>query len=315
MDERFKLAVIFLEHARGQVAVPADTAALENLLRRAWERGRGPWALVKLRADVFVRHLAQRMPEKSKDIPLEQVLSRLVLPDLYLACACVHKAPEAIKALERHYLKKLPATLGLLKLPAATLDDLCQMVHIHLLFGGDGSRPRIGEYRGESKLLSWIRAIASRMVYKQGALARETPTGNVLATIESLPVQGPDAEFEFLKHRYRDQFGQAVHKAFDTLSGTQRELLRLHFIDQMPTTKIGPVFGVDQSTVSRRLKSTRLAVYKETKRLLQERLGLSSREFKSFLKIINSQLDLRPSEYLKEKEKKEGEEQEEEEGD
>ncbi|HEX8819154.1 MAG TPA: sigma-70 family RNA polymerase sigma factor [Archangium sp.] len=300
MDEKFKLAVIFLEHARVRVALPADTAGLEESLHRAWESGRGPWPLVDLRADVFIRHLAQRLPEKSVGFPLEQVLGRLVLTDLYLACACVHQVPRAIAALERHYLEKLPASLGFLKLSATMLDDVCQMVRIHLLVGMAGSGPQLGEYKGAGTLLSWMRAIAARMAHKQSASARETPTENVLAAIEALPMPGPDAELDLIKRRYRHEFRQAVRKAFATLSSEQRQLLRLHFIDRVATTKMGPLFGVDQSTVSRKIKSARHVVYEETKRLLQEHLGLSSAEFKSLLKVIDSQLDLSLSEELKE---------------
>jgi RNA polymerase sigma-70 factor len=288
------------------VAMSADTAEMEDVLHRAWESGRGPWPHLNLRADVFVRYLTQRLPEKSVDVPLEQVLDRLILTDLYLACACVHKVPGAIEALERHYLEKLPASLGFLKLSAATLDEVCQMVRIHLLVGMAGSGPQLGEYKGMGTLPSWMRVIAARMAYKQGAPARETPTENVLAVIESLPVPGSDVELELIKRRYRPQFRQAVREAFATLSSEQRQLLWFHFIDRMPTTKMGPLVGVDQSTVSRKIKSARHTVYEETKRLLQERLGLSSHEFKSLLKVIDSQLDsqldLRLSEDLKEEE-------------
>src|SRR3712207_6471558 len=105
MDEKFKLAVIFLEHARVRVVVPADAAELEDLLGRVWETGQAAWPSVELPAEFFVRCLAERLSEACVDVPLERVLERLVLPDLCLACACVHKVPEANEALEHHYLK------------------------------------------------------------------------------------------------------------------------------------------------------------------------------------------------------------------
>jgi RNA polymerase sigma-70 factor (ECF subfamily) len=307
MDEKFKLALIFLEHARMRVAVPAEAAELEELLRRAWESGRSPWPLVDVSAEVFVRHLAQRLPDKSVGLPLEQVLSRLVLPDLYLACACVHEVPGAIETLERHYLEKLPASLGFLNLSSSLLDDVCQMVRIYLL-GTAGSGPQLGDYKGLGTLPSWMRAIAARIARRQSTSARETPTENILTVIEASPAPGADAELELIKRRYRREFRQAVREAFATLSSEQRELLRLHFIDRVSTMKMGPLFGVDQSTVSRKIKSARLAVYEETKRRFQERLGLSSHEFESLVKAIDSQLDLSLSKDLKEEEDKEGEE-------
>ncbi|HYI02244.1 hypothetical protein [Hyalangium sp.] len=58
------------------------------------------------------------------------------------------------------------------------------------------------------------------------------------------------------------------------------------------TSELGELFRVNQSTVSRWLKSARQTVYEETKRRLQARLGLSAREFQSFLAVLDSQLDL-----------------------
>jgi RNA polymerase sigma-70 factor len=63
---------------------------------------------------------------------------------------------------------------------------------------------------------------------------------------------------------------------------------------------MGPLFRVNQSTVSRWLKSARQAIYEETRRRLQERLNLSSQEFESLLAVIDSQLEVSFSQILKE---------------
>src|SRR4051794_26194157 len=126
------------------------------------------------------------------------------------------------------------------------------------------------------------------MAFKQGALVRETPGESVL---EALPSPGPDAELDLIKHRYRREFRDAVRETFAALPSEQRHLLRLHFVDRLSTIEMGMVFRKNQSTVSRWLKSVRQEVYVETKRRLQARLGLSSREFASLLAVIDSQLD------------------------
>jgi RNA polymerase sigma-70 factor len=316
MDEKFKLAEIFLKYARVRVAVPADAAELEGLLRRAWETGRAPWPAVGLPAEIFVRHLAERLPDKSAGVPLEEVLARLILTDLYLACACVHEVPGAPEALDRHYLEKLPASLGFLKLSDMTLDDICQLVGIQLLVGVEGSSPQLGEYKGQGTLPSWMRVIAARMAYKQNTASRAIPAENAPGVLEAIPMVGADSELELIKRRYLRDFRQALREAFATLSSEQRQLLRLHFINRLSTTRMGPLFGVDQSTVSRRIRTARYAVYDETKRRLQERLGLSTHEFESLLKALDSRFDSSLGEDLEEEEKKEGEEeQSQEEGD
>ncbi|HYO52590.1 sigma-70 family RNA polymerase sigma factor [Archangium sp.] len=304
MDEPLKLAVLFLEHAPTSIATPAEATELEFLLRRTWEAGRESWPQVALPAEVFVRHLAQKLTEARAEGPLATVLEQLAIADLYLACACVHEVPTALEMLERHCLAKLPASLAYLKQPATLLDDVRQKVRMHLLLGTTGAKPQLAEYKGRGTLLSWIRVMAVRMVHKQIVPTQETPE-NLLAAIEAIPVPGPDPELDLIKRRYRHEFRQAAHEAFNSLSSEQRHLLRLHFIDRLSTTEMGALFRVNQSTVSRWLKDVRLAVYEETKRLLSERLDLSSREFASLLDVIASQLDLSLSQILKDEKESE----------
>ncbi|MCP3142772.1 sigma-70 family RNA polymerase sigma factor [Pyxidicoccus xibeiensis] len=270
----------------------------ENLLRRAWEEGRDAWPQVTLPAEVFVRHLSRVLPEVNEAPSSSELLGQLALEDLYLACACVHGVPEATEALERDYLAKLPALIAYLKLPTPILEDLCQMVRIHLLLGTSESGPRLAEYTGRGALLSWLRVIAARMALRLGPPTRETSEENVLAALESLQSPDPDADLDLIKRRYRPMFLQAVREAFDALSSEHRHLLRLHFVDRLPTTRMAPLFGVDQSTISRWIKSARQAVYEDTKHRLKERLRLSSREFDSLVTTLESQLDLSFSEIL-----------------
>jgi RNA polymerase sigma-70 factor len=271
----------------------------EDLLHRAWETARQPWPQLAVPADVFVRHLTRLLPESSEERLLGPLIEQLVLADLYLACACVNHIPESIETLERHCLAKLPGRLGSLKLPTSTLDDVCQSVRIHLLLGTAQAGPRLAEYTGRGTLLSWIQVIATRMALRQGASARETPDENVAAAIEAMPAPGLDADLDLIKRRYHREFQQAVREAFATLPGEQRQLLRLHFIDGLSTTAMAPLFGVNQSTISRKLKSARQVIYEETKLRLQACLGLSSREFTSLMEVIESQLDLSLSQFLK----------------
>ena len=110
----------------------------------------------------------------------------------------------------------------------------------------------------------------------------------------------PDAELELIRWHHGREFRQALREACASLSSEQRHLLRLHFSDRLSTTEMAQVFLVNQSTVSRWLKSVRQAVYEETKRCLKERLRLSSHEFSSLLASLDSQLDLSLSQLLKE---------------
>ena len=298
MEVPLKLAAILLEHTPEHIAELADVTPVGDFLHSTYLVGQERWPEVTLPAEVFVRHLAERLPAASEGGELWPRLEALALVDLYLACACARGEPKAVEALERYYLSKLPGQLAHLKRPPVEIEEVCQRVRLHVLVGTDEARPRIAEYTGRGSLLSWLRVVAVRMALKQHPAKAAEPE-NVNAALGALPAPGADAELDLIKRRYHYDFRQAVREAFAAVGSEQRHVLRLYFLDQLTTTELGKVFGVNPATVSRWLKSARRAVYEETKRRLQERLRLSSQEFASMLAVLDSQLDMSLSQVLK----------------
>jgi RNA polymerase sigma-70 factor (ECF subfamily) len=272
-----------------------DAIDLGDLPHRAWTEGRRRWPQVELPEHVFVSHVARLLPEASKRELLAPAQERLDLEGLYLACACVQGVPKAIQALEDHYLAKLPGSLAYLKLSSTSVDDICQMVREHLLVGTPESGPKLAGYTGRGSLLTWMRVTATRMARRMDASDLETPDEDVIA---ALSAPGTNVELELNTRHYRHEFRHSLREAFAALSNEQRNLLRLHFIDRLPTTQIGPLFGKDQSTISRWLKDARQKVYEETKQRLRERLGLSSQQFESHTNALKSHFDMSLSQLL-----------------
>jgi RNA polymerase sigma-70 factor (ECF subfamily) len=287
-----ELAATFLAHARGGFALPADVALLDRQLARAWEAARTQWPTVAVPAELFVRHVAERLPEASPGSPVGPLIEQLSLAELYLACACMHGLPGAIAAFERHYLVKLPAMLGYLRQPAASIDDICQMTRVRLLVSTPEGSPRINDYMGRGALLSWVRVTAVRIALKEGTADKPASNESVEDVIEALPAPEIDAELDLIRRRHHTEFRQALHEAFSALSADDRHLLRLYLLDRLSTPELGTLFRVNQSTISRWLKSVRQTIFDETRRRLQARLGLSARDFQSFLAILDSQIDL-----------------------
>lgn len=263
---------------------------LEHLLLRCWRAGCEQWPDIPLSADSFVRHLATHAPRGAPGEDLEHLLSQLVPADLFLACACAESIPSALAAFERHHMAGLPSALAHMRLSPAMVDEVRQRVRERLLVRTDGA-PKIADYSGRGTLSNWVRVISLRTAL---SLLRkphdEGPLSDVL--LELLPAPDSDPEIEAIRRRYHDEFRQALEDAFATLPGEHRYLLRLHFVDHLSTTKIGALFAVNQSTVSRWLQSAQQAVHDETRRLLKERLDLSSQEFTSVLRTVESHINL-----------------------
>ena len=65
-------------------------------------------------------------------------------------------------------------------------------------------------------------------------------------------------------------------------------MLRLYYVDGLGVEKIGAMYQVHASTVTRWMQASREALMLETKRLLGERLKLSGREVESLLGLLRS---------------------------
>ena len=303
MDQVPGLVKTFLAHAKRHVRPPteAETAALEVLLVRAWEDARAKWPAVELPIKSFVIHLAERLPEAEPDSPIATRLARLSLTELYLTCACLHGLAPAHEAFERDYLEQLQGNLRRSQQSAALLDEVRQLARVKLLVSTPDSAPKIGEYLGQGKLQSWVVITAGRIANKLQAAEKPTTGSDSDELLKSLPGQGMDPLMNVMKRRHQAEFRQAVHDACSRLSVEQRLLLRLHFADGLSTHELARHYRVNQSTISRKLQSARQHVYEETRSQLQERLGLSTPGFKSFLALVNSQLDLSISQILGDK--------------
>ena len=299
------LAATFLAHTKVRFVPPADVRALDSALARAWEEARAQWPAVELSAELFVKHVAQRLPEASPTTPLEPLLAQLSLAELYLACACLQQLPQALELFERHYLARLP---GLLRGPThseAMLEDICQIARVKILVPTPEGAPKIADYMGRGSLLAWVRVTTARIATRLRSSEKPGPhQDDVDAVARALPAQGVDPELALIKRRHQGDFRQAMRAAFAALSAEERHLLRLYFVDQLTTYELGALFRVDQATASRRLKIARQTIYDETRRHLQARLGLSTQDFKSLLAVLDSQLELRISQLLGEEGRK-----------
>lgn len=304
MEQVSELVATFLAHTQTRFAplTAAEAAALEVLLVRAWEEARAQWPTVALPATRFVSHVARQLPRVNHDSPIAPLLASLSLAELYLTCACLEAMPSAHEAFERNYLARLPGKLRSLKQPDAMIDDVCQITRVKLLVATPESAPKIGDYTGRGALLSWVLVTAGRIANKLRATEKPAPEDSSEDLIKAMPGHGIDPEVDVMRRRHHADFREAVREAAATLSADERHLLRLHFSDQLSTYELASLFRVNQSTISRWLKSARQRVYEETRRRLQERLGLSTPGFKSFLAFIGSQLDLNISQILEKKE-------------
>lgn len=266
-----------------------DRAALDALLAARLAEARARWPGVTLDDDAFVTHLATVAPPGGDPC---KAIGELVTSELYLACACARDAPGGVAAFDQHYLSRLPALLAGLRLDRAGLDDARQLVSQRLLLPRPDGRPRIADYTGRGSLEGWLRIAALRVVINERK--RVKPHASIDADGADrrlLPSQvGP--ELALFRARHRDDLAAALRTAMAALGDRERTLLRLHFLNGVPTVELGPMYGVHRTTVGRWIEAAQEALFTGTRRALMERLEVTESECGSLIRALQSQLDL-----------------------
>jgi RNA polymerase sigma-70 factor, ECF subfamily len=246
---------------------------------------------------VFARHLGARLAEA--DDPA-RALERLHARDLALALACALETPGAADLLEEEVLGRLRVPLSRLHSSPAFVDEVLQTLRANLLMPRVGAAPRLAGYAGVGSLFHWVNSAAVRLALRmRKAHGQEAQVdAEVLA---AHPAQG-GLELGLVREEARAHVRAAFVQAVASLDDEDRELLRLHFVERLSLERMGALFGLHKSTLSRRLSGVQALLEKRTRRCLSERLALSSEELDSVMRAIHGRLDLSLSGLLAAKE-------------
>jgi RNA polymerase sigma-70 factor len=227
--------------------------------------------------------LLKNLPKKWPEISLSD--------DLYLAWACLHNLPGAIESFQQKLEPIIYKTLIRMKKSHNSLPDIIQLVYTKLFTFRDGKAPAIVQFCGLGKLANWIKLLAMHL-----AIDLQRKNNKEFAaeddTLDLLNVSLTDPEVDYLKKTYCLEFKQAFQTAFETLSARERNLLRHKLLDQLSFERIGAIYHVDKSTVSRWMARIKNRLHSKTKKLLLERLQVSKDELENILRLIQSRLSV-----------------------
>jgi RNA polymerase sigma-70 factor (ECF subfamily) len=210
--------------------------------------------------------------------------------ELVLACACARGDRAALAAIDGLIRRAVPAGVAHMKLPADTVDELCQVVRDRLLVGEPAREPRILGYAGRGRLAALIKVIAVRAAISMlRARGREVElSGGRLARLQADEL---DPELAVMKASYRAAFRHSFASAVTALDSRQRNLLRLHLLGGVTLEALAAIYGVHRATVVRWLARARERLLDETRAAMQAQLELSSGELDSVMALIGSRLD------------------------
>jgi RNA polymerase sigma-70 factor (ECF subfamily) len=280
---RHPLSALFLPACPPEGAPPAGPA-LEALLAGALARARAAWPGVSVADDAFLRYLAVRT--RAPD-----ALERLRIEDLYVACACVHKSPRGIAAVDARYFPEIDGALRKMSLPTAKIEDVKQALRHQLFVGAAGEAPRIAQYDGAGDLKAWLRVTAVRAALKVIRKdKREAPSGDE-ALFEGTAGASSDPELAYIKHVYRDRFKAAFQASLDALDDREKTLLRQSVVDGLSIDELSSLHGVHRATVARWLAKAKETLLDGTRKHFMQSARISKNECESILRLVQSQLD------------------------
>jgi RNA polymerase sigma-70 factor (ECF subfamily) len=232
-----------------------------------------------------VAHLATRL-DPGEDFAI--AVSRLRLPELFLAWACGRRDPAAMAHFEAAFFAEVGAAFRRFDALPLTLDDVRQRVRT-LLFLSEP--PALAGYSGTGALRGWVRAAVLHFLINVSTReARERPTE--AAFFESVVDASPDAEAAYLKEACRAEFEQAFAAAMESLEPRDRALLRYAFADGSSVDQIGAVYGVHRATAARWVAAARDALVERTRAELMARLRVSETEAGSIVRVALSRMGM-----------------------
>lgn len=219
------------------------------------------------------------------------------LADLGLAWACLARDPAAEKLVDRMIRAEAQRAVAELRKPADLVDEVHQELAQRLLVG---ERPRLAQYAGQSALGRWLGVAALRTALNLTRKARpERPLGDDDHDLIAAVV---DPELAAIRNQYKREVERAIRSAFEALDNPRdRNLLRLYYLDRVGLDRLGQMYGVHGSTVSRWLATLRESIISDTHGRLGEMLGASGNyaDVASLIRAVRSDLDLTLSRILR----------------
>jgi RNA polymerase sigma-70 factor (ECF subfamily) len=248
----------------------------------------------------LVEHLATRLPtDRSAELALDKVRAA----DLLLALACGRGDAGALDRFRELHLANIRRNIQRAA-PESKADEVMQQLMTKLFVRRDDDEPAILKYAGRGSLAAWVEIIATREARNQIKKDRRIDAAERPLDLDRLvdgAIETADPELAHLKHTYKVKFREAFERALAELSGRERNILRLEYLDGLSGEQIGALYGVHKATITRWRQRSRAALFTEIRRIFEREHDMPAREFESVMRLIQSQFDLSLTRILRDK--------------
>jgi RNA polymerase sigma-70 factor (ECF subfamily) len=249
--------------------------------RAAYEAARAQWPSVALSLPEFRELGRRRGLGASPDEPF--------LRDLYLVCAVLASDPAAQAIFETELVAPARSSIARVHRAPEFVDDALQELRRRLLVGPE---PRLGRYTGRSPLEGWVRVTATRLAFDL-ARADVFRLGGNADQLEEATAGTPDPDLELLRRAVGPTFQGALRESLAALSARERNVLRMHAVQNLPIDQIALPYRIHRATAARWLNEIKRKVMKGVRdRVLKQHPALSDSELGSLQRLVLSELHL-----------------------
>jgi RNA polymerase sigma-70 factor (ECF subfamily) len=255
---------------------------------------RSAWPGVTLSDENFASHIVNVAPDGDDVLA---AVARLRTADLFLACACAEGDAAALRAFEASIMPGARRAASRIDSDSAFVEEVCSDVRVRLLISDSGP-PRIAGYLGHGPLVHWVQVTAMR----EAQTRKRKDKSDSYTALDDLELTqgGGNPELAPLAAQLRAPFGRAFTEALSTLSSRERNVLRLHLVEDVSAERIGLMYRVHRATVSRWIAAARRKVYVDTRKRLAAEAGIEHVGFESLMGHVLSGLDLSLASFLQE---------------
>ncbi|MCU0697275.1 MAG: sigma-70 family RNA polymerase sigma factor [Myxococcaceae bacterium] len=255
--------------------------------RRLLDGARRRWPTITVDASGFGALVAAHLPQAA------QGLGAIHLEDLALVWACL----EGQKPAHDVFVTTFDAAVRQVALRGGVdADELSSRVFQKLLVRDGDKAPSLGRYAGLGPLKSFVLVSAMRLLVdlRRGARPQDSSVDDEawveLATTVAVDEQGPSARCDWAQ--LKPHLATALEEAIAALPVRQRNVLRLHYVEDVSAEAIARMYGVHRATTTRWLTDAREQVFAHVQQRLRLELAVGTQTLDSVNRDLANGIEL-----------------------
>jgi RNA polymerase sigma-70 factor len=213
----------------------------------------------------------------------ESAFAKIHHEDLFLAIACADGSRVAWEHFADDYLPLLKKFAAQACGNANDAEDLAQEIATKLL----NEKHRLAAYNGRGSLANWLRVAASHAAVDRFRRTKKQISLEDLDSPTSLTDPPKDEDVDPLDSRWGPIVSQIATECLGKISGYNRLLLGLYYLNSVSLKEIGRQFGIHEATAYRWLDRMRREIKKQAERQLRKKYRLSSSEMQNLWKWVS----------------------------